>query len=122
MVKITVTDALRDYLKSKNAFALVVKVYEQGGCCVGGVEPLLIYEPVTDKNYHEKLKGSRYVAAEANDIEIFFKPDLKYVGDEIAFDYSGRIFKDIKCSGVYSPGAFSGGKEGNSIQNIFFDK
>ena len=121
MVKITVSDSLKDHLNKKGASAMVVDRYRpHRTCTTNGIEPLIVIEPVTDDAYREKLRSSRFVTAEADGVEIFFTPELRFVGNEISFDYAGRIFKEIRSSGIFIPSAFSSENTGKKIQNIFF--
>ncbi|MBQ9826171.1 MAG: hypothetical protein IJM61_03210 [Firmicutes bacterium] len=123
MIKITVSDSLKDHLKKKKATAIVVDRYRPNRTCTtNGVEPMIVIEPLTDDAYREKLRSSRYVSAEVDGVEIFFTPELRFFGNEISFDYAGRIFKDIKSSGIFFPSAFSSDGAGVKIQNIFYVK
>ena len=123
MVKITLSDSLKDYLKKKNAGAMVVDRYRPNRTCTtNGIEPMVIIKPLSDEAYREKLRSSNFVSAVADGVEIFFTPELRFFGTEISFDYAGLIFKDIKSSGIFIPSAFSAENIGKKIQNIFYVK
>ena len=117
MVKITLSDSLKDYLKKKNAGAMVVDRYRPNRTCTtNGIEPMVIIKPLSDEAYREKLRSSNFVSAVADGVEIFFTPELRFFGNEISF------FKDIKSSGIFIPSAFSAENIGKKIQNIFYVK
>ncbi len=120
MIKISVTEALKDYLRKKKAAALFLGPYE-GGHCYGRLAPPLWAEPVPDKKEFYRHHNIRCVHVEVDGIEIMFDPWLKYYGDEIKIDYRGRLLKDVKCEGLICPGIFSPDAYGKNIKNIFFE-